>query len=207
CWRCSPSSPRASSARSKSGSSSGDLIASAAKYQFREEKRSMHGSRRRAFVAAGGAVAVAIALAACGGTSNNAGGGAAGVREGDARQTGAGRKGKHPGATDSGSGTHTTTRALVGKAGFKGSDAHFVAVGAGNTFIAAIKNNTIDAVMTTEPTITRLLQSGDAKVLIDLRTPESTRAALVGDYPFIRIFAKNDCVNSHKHVAQRLGNL
>ena len=99
------------------------------------------------------------------------------------------------------------TLALLGKAGFKGSDAHFVAVGAGNTFIAAIKNNTIDAGMTTEPTITRLLQSGDAKVLIDLRTPESTRAALGGDYPFIGIFAKNDWVNSHKDVAQRLVNV
>ena len=102
---------------------------------------------------------------------------------------------------------YTITLALLGKAGYKGSDASFVAVGAGNTFIAAIKNGTIDAGMTTEPTITRLLQSGDAKVLIDLRTPESTRAALGGDYPFIGIFAKNDWVNGHKDVAQRLVNV
>src|ERR1700704_1304933 len=115
-------------------------------------------------------------------------------------------RGKKLGVTDIGSGTHTISLALLGKAGYKGSDASFVAVGAGNTFIAAIKNGTIDAGMTTEPTITRLLQSGDAKVLIDLRTPETTRAALGGDYPFIGIFAKNDWVNSHKDVAQRLGN-
>src|SRR6266516_100922 len=243
-WRFSPSLLRASSARSKSGSSSGDLIASAAKYQFREEKRSMHGSRRRAFVAVGGAVAVAIALAACGGTSNSAGGGAAAVqsvdlklmvvelnatwkkieticqfgiapgeaemvasKKADSIKTAADLRGKNLGVTDIGSGTHTITLALLGKAGFKGSDAHFVAVGAGNTFIAAIKNGTIDAGMTTEPTITRLLQSGDAKVLVDLRTPQSTRAALGGDYPFIGIFAKNDWVNSHKDVAQRLVNV
>src|SRR3977135_4371851 len=116
-------------------------------------------------------------------------------------------RGKKLGVTDIGSGTHTISLALLGKAGYKGSDASFVAVGAGNTFIAAIKNGTIDAGMTTEPTITRLLQSGDAKVLIDLRTPESTRAALGGDYPFIGIFAKNDWVNSHKDVAQRLVNV
>jgi NitT/TauT family transport system substrate-binding protein len=116
-------------------------------------------------------------------------------------------KGKKLGVTDIGSGTHTITLALLGKAGYKGSDASFVAVGAGNTFIAAIKNGTIDAGMTTEPTITRLLQTGDAKVLIDLRTPETTRAALGGDYPFIGIFAKNDWVNSHKDVAQRLVNV
>src|SRR5256714_12720456 len=115
-------------------------------------------------------------------------------------------KGKKLGVTDIGSGTHTISLALLGKAGYKGSDASFVAVGAGNTFIAAIKNGTIDAGMTTEPTITRLLQSGDAKVLIDLRTPESTRAALGGDYPFIGIFAKTDWVNSPKAVPHGLVN-
>ncbi len=128
-------------------------------------------------------------------------------KKADSIQGAADLKGKNLGVTDIGSGTHTITLALLGRAGFKGSDAHFVAVGAGNTFIAAIRNGTIDAGMTTEPTITRLLQSGDAKVLIDLRTPETTRAALGGDYPFIGIFAKNDWVNSHKDVAQRLVNV
>src|SRR5207253_10095657 len=104
-------------------------------------------------------------------------------------------------------GTHTLTMALLGKAGVSADQAKYVAVGAGDTFIAAIKNGTIDAGMTTEPTITRLLQSGDAKVLIDLRTPATTQAALGGDYPFIGIFAKNDWVNSHKDVAQRLVNV
>jgi NitT/TauT family transport system substrate-binding protein len=125
----------------------------------------------------------------------------------DSIKSAADLKGKKLGVTDIGSGTHTISLALLGKAGYKGSDASFVAVGAGNTFIAAIKNGTIDAGMTTEPTITRLLQNGDAKVLIDLRTPEATRAALGGDYPFIGIFAKNDWVNSHKDVAQRLVNV
>ena len=129
------------------------------------------------------------------------------TKKADSIKSAADLKGKNLGVTDIGSGTHTITLALLGKAGYSGSDAHFVAVGAGNTFIAAIKNGTIDAGMTTEPTITRLLQSGDAKVLIDLRTPQSTRAALGGDYPFIGIFAKNDWVNGHKDVAQRLVNV
>src|SRR5438552_11710741 len=129
------------------------------------------------------------------------------TKKADSIKSAADLKGKNLGVTDIGSGTHTITLALLGKAGYSGSDAHFVAVGAGNTFIAAIKNGTIDAGMTTEPTITRLLQSGDAKVLIDLRTPQSTRTALGGDYPFIGIFAKNDWVNGHKEVAQRLDNV
>jgi len=116
-------------------------------------------------------------------------------------------KGKNLGVTEIGSGTHTITMALLGKAGISPDQAHFIPVGAGNTFIAAIRQGTIDAGMTTEPTITRLLQAGDAKVLIDLRTPETTRAALGGDYPFIGIFAKNDWANSHKDAAQRLVNV
>ncbi len=115
-------------------------------------------------------------------------------------------QGKNLGVTELGSGTHTLTLAILGKAGIDPTKEHFVAVGAGDTFIAAIDHQTIDAGMTTEPTISRLTSSGKGKVLVDLRTPASTRAALGGDYPFIGIFAKNDWVNSNKDVAQRLVN-
>ena len=115
-------------------------------------------------------------------------------------------KGKNLGVTELGSGTHTLTLAILGKAGIDPTKEHFVAVGAGDTFIAAIDHQTIDGGMTTEPTISRLTSTGKGKVLVDLRTPDSTRAALGGDYPFIGIFAKNDWVNSNKDVAQRLVN-
>ena len=115
-------------------------------------------------------------------------------------------KGKNLGVTDIGSGTHTLTLALLGKANVDSSSAHFVAVGAGDTFIAAIKQNRIDAGMTTEPTISRLIKTGAGKVLIDLRTPEATRAALGADYPFIGIFMMTAYVNAHKNVVQRLVN-
>jgi NitT/TauT family transport system substrate-binding protein len=129
----------------------------------------------------------------------------------DARKAGsiqspADLQGRNLGVTELGSGTHTLTLAILGKAGIDPTKEHFIPVGAGDTFIAAIDHQTIDAGMTTEPTISRLTSSGKGKVLVDLRTPESTRAALGGDYPFIGIFAKNDWVNSNKDVAQRLVN-
>src|SRR5262249_3986112 len=64
----------------------------------------------------------------------------------------------------------------------------------------------IDAGMTTEPTISRLVQSGLAKVLIDMRTPASTAAALGGNYPFICVFMKASYVAGHKGVVQKLVN-
>jgi NitT/TauT family transport system substrate-binding protein len=115
-------------------------------------------------------------------------------------------KGKNLGVTELGSGTHTLSIALLHKAGLAPDQAHFVPVGAGDTFIAAMQQGKIDAGMTTEPTISRLLASGVGKVLVDLRTPQSTQAALGGSYPFICVFMKNDYVNSHKDVVQKLVN-
>jgi len=115
-------------------------------------------------------------------------------------------KGRNLGVTDIGSGTQTLTMALLGKAGIPADQAKYVAVGAGDTFIAGLQQGRIDAGMTTEPTISRLVQSGQGKVLVDLRTPASTRSALGGDYPFIGIFMRNDYVSGHKDVTQRLVN-
>jgi len=115
-------------------------------------------------------------------------------------------KGRKLGVTSIGSGTHGLTQYLAVKNGLAPTDFTPIAVGAGDTFIAAIKQGTIDAGMTTEPTISRLLKTGDAKVLIDLRTPDGTRAALGGDYPFISVYMRSDWVASHKNVVQRLAN-
>jgi NitT/TauT family transport system substrate-binding protein len=114
--------------------------------------------------------------------------------------------GKNLGVTDIGSGTHVLTQAILGTAGVDPNSAHYVAVGAGDTFIAAIQQKKIAAGMTTYPTISRLVNSGKGKILVSLLTPQDTRAALGGDYPFIGIFAKNDWVNSNKDTTQRLVN-
>jgi len=54
--------------------------------------------------------------------------------------------------------------------GLKPGDYTLLPVGAGNTFIAAMKQDQIQAGMTTEPTISRLLKTGEAAVLVDMRT-------------------------------------
>src|SRR2546422_2356310 len=115
-------------------------------------------------------------------------------------------KGRKLGVTSIGSGTHGLTQYLASTKGITPDQFTPIAVGAGDTFIAAIKQGTIDAGMTTEPTISRLLKSGDAKGLIDLPTPELTRAAPGGDYPFISIYMRADWVAQNKGVVQRVVN-
>ena len=114
--------------------------------------------------------------------------------------------GKNLGVTELGSGTQTLTQAILKKAGVDPNNAHYIPVGAGNTFIAAMQQGGIDAGMTTEPTISRVVSTGLGKVLVDLRSPESTQQALGGNYPFICVFMSNSYVNSHKAVVQRLVN-
>ena len=115
-------------------------------------------------------------------------------------------KGRNLGVTELGSGTQTLTTALLHNAGIAANQVHFVPVGAGDTFIAALQQGKIDAGMTTEPTISRILSSGVGKVLVDLRSPQSTQAALGGPYPFICLFMNNSYVNSHKDVVQKMVN-
>jgi len=115
-------------------------------------------------------------------------------------------KGKNLGVTELGSGTQTLTTALLHKVGITSDQVHFVPVGAGDTFIAALQQGKIDAGMTTEPTISRIVSSGVGKVLVDLRSPQSTQAALGGPYPFISLFMNNSYVSSHQAVVQKLVN-
>ncbi len=115
-------------------------------------------------------------------------------------------QGKKLGVTELGSGTQTLTQAILKKAGADPNNAHYIPVGAGSTFIAAMQQGAIDAGMTTEPTISKVVSSGLGKVLVDLRSPQSTQQALGGNYPFICIFMSNSYVNAHHDVVQRMVN-
>jgi len=115
-------------------------------------------------------------------------------------------KGVSAGVTALGSGTHTLMRAMTIKAGLSVADVTFVAAGAGDTFIAAMKQGKIDVGITTQPTVARMQKTGDGQLLVDLSKPETTRAALGGDYPFISVFARADYIAKNKDITQRVVN-
>jgi NitT/TauT family transport system substrate-binding protein len=114
--------------------------------------------------------------------------------------------GANAGVTSLGSGTHTLMRAIAVKAGFQVSDLNFVQAGSGDTFIAAMKQGRIDVGVTTQPTVLRLQKTGDGQVLVDLSKPETTRAALGGDYPFISLWGRTEWINSNKETTQHVVN-
>jgi NitT/TauT family transport system substrate-binding protein len=129
-----------------------------------------------------------------------------GAKQADAIKSPADFKGKALGVTGLGSSTNFLTQYLAVKNGVQVSEITSVPVGAGNTFIAAIQQGKIDAGMTTEPTISQLLKTGDAKVLIDMRSQEKTKEALGGTYPAASLYMPTAWVEAHKDDAQKLAN-
>jgi NitT/TauT family transport system substrate-binding protein len=115
-------------------------------------------------------------------------------------------KGKTLGVTGLGSSTNFLTQYLAVANGVRASEIVTVPVGSGNTFITAMRQGKIDAGMTTEPTISRMLKSGEAKILVDLRSPDDTVKALGGTYPAACLYMQTSWVNSHKPIVQKLAN-
>jgi NitT/TauT family transport system substrate-binding protein len=115
-------------------------------------------------------------------------------------------KGRTLGITGVGSSTDFLTQALAARAGLKPGDFSTIGVGAGNTFIAAMKQGKIDAGMTTEPTIGQMLSTGEARILVDMRSIEATQSALGGPYPAASLYVSSGWLEKNRPVAQKLAN-
>ncbi|TMU99666.1 MULTISPECIES: ABC transporter substrate-binding protein [unclassified Streptomyces] len=115
-------------------------------------------------------------------------------------------KGKKLGVTGLGSSTDFLTKYLAVDSGVQTSEFTPVAVGAGQTFISALKQGSIQGGMTTDPTVAQIVDQKIGKVLIDMRTPEGSKQALGGLYPSSSLYMNADWVNGHKETVQKLAN-
>lgn len=115
-------------------------------------------------------------------------------------------KGKKLGVTGLGSSTDFLTKYLAVHNGVKTSQFTPVAVGAGQTFISALQQGSIQGGMTTDPTVATILDKKLGSILIDMRTPEGSREALGGLYPSSSLYMQTEWVDSHKKTVQKLAN-
>ncbi|MEE1665865.1 ABC transporter substrate-binding protein [Streptomyces sp. WAC07094] len=115
-------------------------------------------------------------------------------------------KGKKLGVTGLGSSTDFLTKYLAVKNGVQTSEFSPVAVGAGPTFVSALQKGSIDAGMTTDPTVATVLQKKLGTVLVDMRTPQGSQEALGGPYPSSSLYMQTEWVDGHKATVQKLVN-
>jgi NitT/TauT family transport system substrate-binding protein len=115
-------------------------------------------------------------------------------------------KGKVMGITGTGSSTDFELQYLGLRNGVQPSQFTRLPVGAGATFIAAFQHGQIDGGITSQPTIGRLLASGQARVLADLQDNAQSKKAFGGTFPSTCIYMRTDYVNTHKDAVQKLVN-
>lgn len=118
----------------------------------------------------------------------------------------AGFAGRTLGVAGLGSSTHLLTQYFGVAHGVRASDMNFVALESGPAFLDAMSRGRIQAGMTAEPVASQLLATGQANLLVDLRTPAATWAALGGLYPGACLYHSSRWIETHRSETQKLVN-
>jgi len=113
-------------------------------------------------------------------------------------------RGKRLGVTGFGASTWMLTRFLLARAGVAPGDYTVVPLASDTRFVDAFEQGTIDAGMVEEPTATRLLTSGAASVVVDMRTVEDTRHWLGGPYAGACLYLRRSWMLAHRHDTLRM---
>jgi NitT/TauT family transport system substrate-binding protein len=93
------------------------------------------------------------------------------------------------------------------RAGVPWKEASYISIGTGPSAVAAVRSGgELDALVNLDPAISALVNAGEAKVLVDSRTEEGSRAAFGGDYLADCLFAKTDFVKANPNTTQAVAN-
>jgi NitT/TauT family transport system substrate-binding protein len=116
-------------------------------------------------------------------------------------------KGKKIGVSAPGASTHNFVASLLERAGVPWKEASYISIGTGPSAVAAVRSGgELDALVNLDPAISALVNAGEAKVMVDSRTEEGSRAAFGGDYLADCLFAKTDFVKANPNTTQAVAN-
>lgn len=107
-------------------------------------------------------------------------------------------QGKRLGVTGFGASTWVLTRFLLARAGVPAGDYTVVPLASDTRFVEAFEQGSIDAGMVEEPTATRLLTSGAARVVVDMRTVGDTQRWLGGPYAGACLYLRRSWMLAHR---------
>ena len=113
-------------------------------------------------------------------------------------------KGRRVGITSVGSGRHVLLMSILKSAGLAAGDVNVVTVGVGDSLIAAMKNDDIDAAITTDPMTIQLLLNGEASLLLDMVTYEETQGVFRGGYQFTGLLTREDVILRQPEIVQKI---
>lgn len=113
--------------------------------------------------------------------------------------------GRKVGVTRFGSATHTLTVFVADKAGVRADEFTAVEVGSAD-MPEALRTGKVDVAMGVAPYSTRLVNAGEATVLLDLCRPDAAQAAIGGGLPFTGLLTRADVIAAQPDVTRRVVN-
>jgi NitT/TauT family transport system substrate-binding protein len=115
-------------------------------------------------------------------------------------------KGGSLGVVGIGSGHQMIGIAVARSYGLTPDDLTYRSVGGIAGLIPAMRAKRVDAVVASEPTLSKLLDEGLGRVLIDLHSKQATQEVFKGPCPTVALVARRSFVDAHPDIAQIVVN-
>ena len=115
-------------------------------------------------------------------------------------------KGMKIGVSAPGSSTHMIVAHLLGKGGLKSEDVSIIGVGTSGAAVAAIEKGEIDAIINSDPVMTKLETDGAIRIIAETRTRKGTEDLFGGPYPEAGLYATADFIAKNPNTIQALTN-
>src|SRR3954471_22906200 len=115
-------------------------------------------------------------------------------------------KGMKIGVSAPGSSTHMVGNHLLAKGGLTSNDVSIIGVGTSAGAVAAIEKGEIDAIINSDPVITKLESDKAITLIADTRTRKGTEDLFGGPYPEAGLYATADFIARNPNTIQALTN-
>jgi NitT/TauT family transport system substrate-binding protein len=115
-------------------------------------------------------------------------------------------KGMKIGVSAPGSSTHMIVNHLLGKGGLTSNDVSIIGVGTSGAAVAAIEKGEIDAIINSDPVMTKLETDNAIRMIADTRTRKGTEELFGGPYPEAGLYATADFIAKNPNTIQALTN-
>ena len=115
-------------------------------------------------------------------------------------------KGMKIGVSAPGSSTHMIVNHLLSKAGLTSNDVSIIGVGTSGAAVAAIEKGEIDAIINSDPVMTKLETDNAIRIIAETRTRKGTEDLFGGPYPEAGLYATAAFIEKNPNTIQALTN-
>lgn len=113
-------------------------------------------------------------------------------------------KDKVVGVVGLGSGHHLIGLAVAKAYGLNPDDLTFRSTGGIAGWLPALRAKRVDALIVSEPTLSKILDEGLGRILIDFHSREATHKVFDGPHPTVALLSRRDYVESHSELVKQV---